>query len=84
MSINEHWAMLIDQLHSEDERDHVLTTANSIDKHLSTIKSLIKKVIDNKDVFEGRFRKLQSLLIASRGQLRMCSPPRGRSFHVSV
>ena len=32
------------------------------------IKNLIKKIIDNKDVFEGRFRKLQSLLIASRGK----------------
>ena len=67
MNINEHLTMLINQLHLEQERDFVLTTANSIDKHLSTIKSLIKKVIDNKDVFEGRFRKLQSVLIASRG-----------------
>jgi hypothetical protein len=73
MNINEHLTMLINHLHSEQERDYVLTTANSIDKHLSTIKSLIKKVIDNKDVFEGRFRKLQSLLIASRGEQMICA-----------
>ncbi len=58
----------MDKIQCEQDREYILTTSNLIDKHLLTIKNLIKKVIDNKDVFEGRFRKLQTLLIASRGK----------------
>lgn len=67
MNINEHLTVLLNKIHCEQDRESISSTTNTIDKHLSTIKNLIKKVIDNKDVFEGRFRKLQSLLIASRG-----------------
>lgn len=66
--MNEHLMMLMNKIQCEQDRDYILTTINLVDKHLSTIKNLIKKVIDNKDVFEGRFRKLQTLLIASRGK----------------
>jgi hypothetical protein len=59
--------ILLHKIQYEQDPEYILTTTNSIEKHLLTIKNLIKKVIDNKDVFEGRFRKLQTLLIASRG-----------------
>ncbi len=68
MNINEHLKILLDQIQCELDREYILITKNSIEKHLLIIKNLIKKVIDNKDVFEGRFRKLQTLLIASRGK----------------
>jgi hypothetical protein len=68
VNINEHLIILMDKIQCEQDREYILTTSNLIDKHLLTIKNLIKKVIDNKDVFEGRFRKLQTLLIASRGK----------------
>ena len=68
MNINEHLLMLNEQIHCEQDRECLTTAASAIDKHICTIKNLIKKLIDNKDVFEGRFRKLQSLLIASRGK----------------
>jgi hypothetical protein len=58
----------MDKIHCEQDREYISITSNLIDKHLLTIKNLIKKIIDNKDVFEGRFRKLQTLLIASRGR----------------
>jgi hypothetical protein len=71
MNINEHLVTLNEQIQSEQDRECLSTAAAAIDKHVCTIKSLIKKLIDNKDVFEGRFRKLQSLLIASRGNRSM-------------
>ena len=67
-NIDDHLLTLMEKLQCEQDRDYVSSTSNSIEKHLLTIKNLIKKVIDNKDVFEGRFRKLQTLLIASRGE----------------
>ncbi|CAF3539704.1 unnamed protein product [Rotaria sp. Silwood1] len=70
MNINEHLIILINKIQCEQDREYILNTTDLIDKHLLTIKNLIKKVIDNKDVFEGRFRKLQTLLIASRELLR--------------
>lgn len=68
MSVNEHLMTMKEQIRCEEDRDYVSSTSAAIEKHLLTIKNLIKKVIDNKDVFEGRFRKLQTFLIASRGQ----------------
>jgi len=44
-----------DQLQHEDER-------------LTTMKTLLKRIFDNTNVFDHRFRKLQLLLIASREQ----------------
>ncbi|CAF1271456.1 unnamed protein product [Rotaria sp. Silwood1] len=70
MNINEHLIILINKIQCEQDREYILNTTDLIDKHLLTIKNLIKKVIDNKDVFEGRFRKLQTLLIASREKQR--------------
>ncbi|CAF3532661.1 unnamed protein product [Rotaria sordida] len=70
MNINEHLTILTNKIQCEQDHEYILTTTNLIDKHLLTIKNLIKKVIDNKDVFEGRFRKLQTLLIASREKQR--------------
>ncbi|CAF4391264.1 unnamed protein product, partial [Adineta steineri] len=55
-----------DKIHCTQDQEYILTTSNLIDKYILIIKNLIKKVIDNKDVFEGRFRKLQTLLLASR------------------
>lgn len=60
--------ILLEKIHGEQDREHILTTTNFLEKHLLIIKNLIKRIIDNKDVFEGRFRKLQTLLIASRGK----------------
>lgn len=68
MNINEHLMILLEKIQCEQDREYILATSNSIEKHLLIIKNLIKKIIDNKDVFEGRFRKLQTLLIASRGK----------------
>ncbi|UJR37775.1 hypothetical protein I4U23_030467 [Adineta vaga] len=65
-NISEYSKILMDTIQCEQDRDCITTTSNLIEKHLLIIKNLIKKVIDNKDVFEGRFRKLQTLLIASR------------------
>ena len=67
MNINEHLTTLIDKIQCEQDREYVSTASNLIDKNLLTIKNLIKKIIDNKDVFEGRFRKIQTVLLASRG-----------------
>ncbi|CAF0779640.1 unnamed protein product [Adineta steineri] len=66
MNINEHLMILMDKIHCTQDQEYILTTSNLIDKYILIIKNLIKKVIDNKDVFEGRFRKLQTLLLASR------------------
>ncbi|CAF0970122.1 unnamed protein product [Adineta ricciae] len=66
MTINEHLTILNEKIQCEQDRESISTTSTLIEKHLSIIKNLIKKIIDNKDVFEGRFRKLQTLLIASR------------------
>jgi hypothetical protein len=63
--------ILWNKIQCEQDRECISTMTNTIEKHLLTIKNLIKKVIDNKDVFEGRFRKLQTLLIASRGKNEM-------------
>ena len=68
MNIHESWLILLEKIQCTQDRESISSTAHSIEKDLSTIKILIKKVIDNKDVFEGRFRKLQALLIASRGK----------------
>jgi hypothetical protein len=68
VNINEDLMNLLEKIQCEEDRECILITKNSIEKHLLIIKNLIKKVIDNKDVFEGRFRKLQTLLIASRGK----------------
>ena len=69
MNINEHLMILMEKIQGEQDQGCILTTSNLINKHLLTIKNLIKKIIDNKDVFEGRFRKLQTILIASRGEI---------------
>ena len=66
MNINEHLTILNEKIQCEQDRESISATSTLIEKHLSIIKNLIKKIIDNKDVFEGRFRKLQALLIASR------------------
>lgn len=68
MNINENFVSLLNIIQCEQERDDLTAKTSSIEKSLLMIKNLIKKIIDNKDVFEGRFRKLQSLLIASRGK----------------
>ncbi len=60
--------VLLNKIQCEQDRECISSMTNTIEKHLLAIKNLIKKVIDNKDVFEGRFRKLQTLLIASRGK----------------
>ncbi|CAF2056330.1 unnamed protein product [Rotaria magnacalcarata] len=70
MNINEHLMILLNKISGEQDREYIVTATNLVDKHLLAIKNLIKKVIDNKDVFEGRFRKLQTLLIASREKQR--------------
>ncbi|CAF5205413.1 unnamed protein product, partial [Rotaria magnacalcarata] len=70
MNINEHLMILLNKINGEQDREYIVTATNLVDKHLLAIKNLIKKVIDNKDVFEGRFRKLQTLLIASREKQR--------------
>ena len=68
VNIHENLLVLLEKSQSVQDREVLSKTVQSIEKDLSTIKILIKKVIDNKDVFEGRFRKLQTLLIASRGE----------------
>jgi len=68
VNINENFVSLLNIIQCEQERDDLTAKTSSIEKSLLMIKNLIKKIIDNKDVFEGRFRKLQSLLIASRGK----------------
>ncbi|CAF4526558.1 unnamed protein product, partial [Rotaria socialis] len=70
MNINEHLMILLNKINGEQDREYIVTATNLVEKHLLAIKNLIKKVIDNKDVFEGRFRKLQTLLIASREKQR--------------
>lgn len=68
VNIHENLIILLEKNQTVQDRESLSKTIQSIEKDLSTIKILIKKVIDNKDVFEGRFRKLQTLLIASRGK----------------
>lgn len=68
VNIHENLLILLEKMQTTHDRESISVTAQSIEKDLSIIKILIKKVIDNKDVFEGRFRKLQTLLIASRGK----------------
>ncbi|CAF2516827.1 unnamed protein product [Rotaria sp. Silwood2] len=70
VNINEHLMLLMNKIQCEQDREYIITSTDLINKHLLIIKNLIKKVIDNKDVFEGRFRKLQTLLIASRENQR--------------
>jgi hypothetical protein len=78
------------KIQCNEDRESISAMTNTIEKHLLTIKNLIKKVIDNKDVFEGRFRKLQTLLIASRGknsnklfslELSFCLKKNNRNFN---
>lgn len=66
VNINENFVSLLNIIQCDREQDDLTMKTTSIEKSLLIIKNLLKKIIDNKDVFEGRFRKLQSLLIASR------------------
>lgn len=68
VNISEHLKALLEKIQCEQDREYILSTSNTLEKYLLVIKNLIKKILDNKDVFEGRFRKLQTLLIASRGR----------------
>lgn len=67
-NFNEHFSSLIEQIHCDKDRQFLGNSLTTIEKHFSTLKNFIKKLLENKDVFEGRFRKLQTLLIASRGE----------------
>ncbi|CAF1535220.1 unnamed protein product, partial [Didymodactylos carnosus] len=62
---------LLGNAQCEIDRKQIRESSDTMDKHLTTVKLLIKKVIENKDIVEGRFRKLQTLLLASR-EKRQC------------